>query len=69
MAASRLDTAPCPVPSWLPDWHSQTIYASLFAQYNRIAFVRERVETPDGDFVISTDGPGLFPTRRPTAAR
>jgi predicted alpha/beta-fold hydrolase len=50
------------VPPWLPDRHSQTIYAALFAQYHRIAFVRERVDTPDGDFVdFDWTGPGLFP--------
>jgi predicted alpha/beta-fold hydrolase len=50
------------VPTWLPDKHSQTLYGALFAQYHRIAFVRERVDTPDGDFVdFDWTGPGLFP--------
>ncbi|MDQ8035010.1 alpha/beta hydrolase [Bordetella genomosp. 1] len=62
MAATRIDLSPCPVPPWLPDRHSQTIYASTFAQYHRIAFVRERVDTPDTDFVdFDWTGPGLFP--------
>ncbi|WP_233233595.1 YheT family hydrolase [Bordetella sp. LUAb4] len=66
MAHARLDTTPCPVPAWLPDGHSQTIYAATLAQYHRIAFVRERVETPDGDFVdIDWTGPGLFPHKSP----
>jgi hypothetical protein len=50
------------VPAWLPDRHSQTIYGSRFARYNRIAFVRDRVDTPDGDFLdFDWTGPGLFP--------
>ncbi|OZI31293.1 alpha/beta hydrolase [Bordetella genomosp. 10] len=66
MANARLDTTPCPVPAWLPDGHSQTIYAATLAQYHRIAFVRERVETPDGDFVdFDWTGPGLFPHKAP----
>ncbi|KDB86114.1 YheT family hydrolase [Bordetella bronchiseptica] len=62
MAASRIDLTPCPVPPWLPDRHSQTVYAAVLAQYHRIAFVRERVDTPDTDFVdFDWTGPGLFP--------
>ncbi|CFV97033.1 Predicted hydrolase of the alpha/beta-hydrolase fold [Bordetella pertussis] len=62
MAASRIDLTPCPVPPWLPDRHSQTVYAAALAQYHRIAFVRERVDTPDTDFVdFDWTGPGLFP--------
>lgn len=62
LAAARFDTTPCPVPSWLPGGDSQTVYAALFAQYHRIAFVRDRVETPDTDFVdFDWTGPGLFP--------
>lgn len=38
------------------------MYAAVFAQHHRIAFVRERVETPDTDFVdFDWTGPGLFP--------
>jgi predicted alpha/beta-fold hydrolase len=34
----------------------------LFARCHRIAFARERVDTPDGDFVdFDWTGPGLFP--------
>ncbi|OZI71493.1 YheT family hydrolase [Bordetella genomosp. 12] len=62
MAATRIDLTACPVPSWLPDGHSQTLYAASLAQYHRIAFVRERVDTPDTDFVdFDWTGPGLFP--------
>jgi predicted alpha/beta-fold hydrolase len=38
-------------PRWLRNAHLQTIYGSLFAPAPRIAFTRERWETPDGDFV------------------
>ena len=62
LAAARFDSTPCPVPSWLPGGDAQTVYAALFAQYHRIAFVRDRVETPDTDFVdFDWTGPGLFP--------
>ena len=46
----------------MPGGDAQTVYASVFAQYHRIAFVRDRVETPDTDFVdFDWTGPGLFP--------
>jgi len=66
---ARLDTAPCPVPAWLPGRHSQTLYAAFAARYHRMAFVRERVDTPDGDFIdFDWSGPGLFPHRAPAGA-
>jgi predicted alpha/beta-fold hydrolase len=37
-------------PSWLPGGHVQTIYASLLPRLE-VRYRRERVETPDGDFV------------------
>jgi hypothetical protein len=43
--------APYRAPAWLPGGHAQTIYASLFAPRPRVAFRRERWETPDGDFI------------------
>lgn len=46
-----LDLATCPVPAWLPDRQSQTLFGALAAPVNRIGFVRERVDTPDGDFI------------------
>ncbi len=49
--AARLDVSDCPSPRWLPDGHGQTIAASLWARYYRITFARERVDTPDGDFI------------------
>lgn len=48
---ATLDTTPCPVPGWLPDRQSQTLYGALFATTRRPCFVRERVDTPDGDFL------------------
>ena len=49
---------------WLPGSHLQTIYASLFAPAPRVAYRRERWETPDGDFVDVDfiDGPGDAPS-------
>ena len=38
-------------PSWLPGGHLQTLYAALLAPRARVAFVRERWDTPDGDFI------------------
>ncbi|HLX22704.1 MAG TPA: hydrolase [Usitatibacter sp.] len=37
--------------AWLPHAHLQTVYGSLFARAPRVAFRRERWDTPDGDFV------------------
>ena len=66
MPFSKLDASACPVPSWLPGGHLQTIHASLFARHHRIAFVRDRVDTPDKDFVdFDWAGPGLFPHKPP----
>lgn len=69
MASARIDLSSCPVPAWLPDKHSQTLYAALFAQHHRISFIRERVDTPDGDFVdFDWTGPGLLPHKSPGPA-
>ena len=40
----------CP-PWWLPGGHIQTIYAALAAPRPRVAYRRERWDTPDGDFI------------------
>ena len=61
---AKIDLSPCPVPIWLPGGHVQTIHAAYFARHHRIAFVRERVDTPDGDFIdLDWTGPGLFADR------
>ncbi|TGV10356.1 alpha/beta fold hydrolase [Alcaligenaceae bacterium 429] len=61
---AKLDLSPCPLPVWLPGGHLQTIYSAYCAQHHNIAFVRERVDTPDGDFVdLDWAGPGLFADR------
>jgi len=36
---------------WLPGSHAQTIYPYLFLRPASLTYRRERVETPDGDFV------------------
>jgi uncharacterized protein len=48
---AALDLDFCPVPAWLPDRQSQTLFGALAVPFNRIRFVRERVNTPDGDFI------------------
>ena len=59
MTAS-FDTSVCPAPIWLPGGHIQTIYGALFAPANRLRFIRERVDTPDGDFLdFDWSAPGL----------
>ncbi|HEY9461197.1 MAG TPA: alpha/beta fold hydrolase [Paralcaligenes sp.] len=58
---AQIDTSACPNPVWLPGRDWQTVYGALFAGYHRIAFVRDRVNTPDGDFLdFDWIGPGLF---------
>jgi predicted alpha/beta-fold hydrolase len=44
-------TAPFIAPPWLSNRHAQTLYGALLAPAPRIAFRRERWDTPDGDFV------------------
>jgi len=57
---ARIDPGQCPVPGWLPGGHVQTLYGALFAQHPRVHFVRERMETADGDFLdLDWCGPGL----------
>jgi uncharacterized protein len=51
-----------PAP-WLANAHLQTIYSAIAAPAPRIAFRRERWDTPDGDFVDVdfVDGPRASP--------
>ncbi|MBV2179954.1 MAG: alpha/beta fold hydrolase [Castellaniella sp.] len=64
--SARVDTSHCPVPVWLPGGHAQTLYGAFCAQHPAIWFVRERVDTPDGDFVdLDWCGPGLNPNEQP----
>lgn len=61
---AQLDSSPCPCPRWLPGSHLQTVYGALVARHHQITFIRERVNTPDGDFIdFDWTGPGLFPDR------
>jgi len=38
-------------PAWLPGGHLQTLYPPLFGGRPRVAYRRERWDTPDGDFI------------------
>lgn len=38
-------------PTWLPGGHAQTMYAALAARRPRVAYRRQRWDTPDGDFI------------------
>jgi predicted alpha/beta-fold hydrolase len=38
-------------PLWLPNSHVQTIIPALFARLPKVAYRRERWDTPDGDFI------------------
>ncbi len=61
---AKIDLSDCPSPFWLPGGHLQTIYGAYLAHHQRIHFVRQRIETPDGDFLdLDWTGPGLFADR------
>jgi predicted alpha/beta-fold hydrolase len=38
-------------PFWLPNGHLQTIYPALFRVIKEVKYVRERIYTPDNDFL------------------
>ena len=63
MALAVSATATFAAPGWLANRHAQTIYGALFAPSPRVAYRRERWETPDGDFVDLdfVDGPAGSP--------
>ena len=57
---AHLDVSPCPVSWWLPERQLQTLYGSLVAPTHRLSFIRDRIETPDGDFIdLDWSAPGL----------
>jgi predicted alpha/beta-fold hydrolase len=69
---AQLDTSACPTPFWLPDPHSQTLYSALVTPTHTLRFVRERVVTPDGDFIdLDWSAPGIVvkPPRHKTQAQ
>jgi predicted alpha/beta-fold hydrolase len=56
-------------PWWLPGGHAQTVYAAVALRRPRVAYRRERWDTPDGDFIDLdwADAPSLV-TRHPSLA-
>lgn len=57
---AQLDTSACPTPFWLPGAHCQTLYSALATPTHTLRFVRERVDTPDGDFIdLDWSAPGI----------
>jgi len=38
-------------PAWLPGGHLQTLYSSVCIRIPPVAWRRERLELPDGDFL------------------
>jgi len=53
-AAIKTEVAPYRAPAWLPGGHLQTIWPALRSRRvtgPRVAYRRERWDTPDGDFV------------------
>ena len=57
---AKIDTSPCTAPFWLPGGHLQTLYGSLAVPANRLRFIRERIKTPDGDFLdFDWSAPGI----------
>lgn len=59
----ELSYPPFVPPPWLSNAHLQTVYSATLASAPRIAFRRERWDTPDGDFVDVdfVDGPEAAP--------
>ena len=49
--SASLDGARYSAPWWLPGGHTQTLYAALAVPRPRVAYRRERWDTPDGDFI------------------
>ena len=46
-----IENADYQAPFWLPEGHSQTIFPSIFRKVEGVHYVRERINTPDGDFL------------------
>lgn len=55
-------------PAWLPGGHAQTICAAVLARRARVAYRRERWDTPDGDFIDVDWVDGMTAAGRPATA-
>lgn len=56
-------------PFWLPEGQSQTIIGAKLARHPHIHFSRQRIETPDGDFIdLDWNIPGLDTLDKKTAS-
>lgn len=63
----QIDARPFIPPLWLPEGQSQTIIGSRFARYQAIDFARERLTTPDQDFIdLDWNIPGEQTIHMPT---
>ncbi|AHG63125.1 alpha/beta hydrolase fold domain-containing protein [Advenella mimigardefordensis DPN7] len=58
---ARLNLDPCPSPHWQWEGHIQTIAAMKWGRRPQQPFVRQRLDTPDGDFLdIDWAGPQAY---------
>lgn len=51
LQSAKLITNSCPTPAWLPNGHIQTIYAAKCIKAKQPRFKRQRLNTPDLDFL------------------
>jgi predicted alpha/beta-fold hydrolase len=50
-------------PLWLPDGHAQSIYPALFRKVTGVTYLRERIFTPDHDF-LDLDWCAAYPAQQ-----
>ncbi len=62
-------TAEYRAPAWLPGGNLQTIYANLLIRVPQVAYRRERLELPDGDFLDFDWADGVLDTQQDADAQ